>query len=106
MRVVLDTNVWVSALLWLGLPHKLLKLVAVGAIRVSMTPSLVEELREVLARSKFASVLATRRTSIAELMQGVLALVELYSPPALSGIILADLDDDAVIVCALAAKAQ
>ena len=106
MRVVLDTNVWVSALLWLGLPHNLLDLAEAGTIILAMTHPLVKELREVLARPKFASALAARRTSVATLMQGVLVLVELYSASTLVEAVAADADDNAVIACGLAAQAQ
>lgn len=106
MRVVLDTSVWVSALLWLGLPHRLLELAETGALTLVMSPVLVEELRGVLARPKFASALATRSANVVELIQGVLAYVELYSAPALTGVVPADPDDDAVIACGLAAQAQ
>ena len=59
-----------------------------------------------LARPKFASVLAVRRTSVAELVQGVLMLVELYLTPDLTGVVPDDPDDDAVIACGLVAQAQ
>ena len=48
VRVVLDTSVWVSALLWTGLPHQLLKLIEKTKIIVVISPVLVKELREVL----------------------------------------------------------
>ena len=71
-----------------------------------MSPALIEELGEVLARPKFASPLKIRTTSAPELMQGVLAQVELYSPLTLPGVVPADPDDDAVIACGLAARAR
>ena len=50
VRVVLDTSVWISALLWLGLPHRFLQLAYEGRITIYMTLPLLQELSEVLAR--------------------------------------------------------
>ena len=48
VRVVADTNVYVSALLWTGIPHRLLRLAEEGALTLVTTPAIMEELREVL----------------------------------------------------------
>ena len=106
MRVVLDTSVWVSALLWTGLPHQLLKLIENGEIKAVISPVLVKELREVLGRDKFASILVARESSVPELMKEVLKQVELYEPVSVTGIVERDPDDDNVIACAIAGKVQ
>lgn len=106
MRVVLDTSVWISALLWLGLPHRILQLAYEGRITIYMTLPLLQELSEVLARPKFAPLLLRRKTSVSEIILGVVALVKFCEPAALSGIIPEDPDDDMVIACAVAANAK
>lgn len=53
-RLVLDTNVWISALLWAGPPNEILRIGESKRIVLVASPSIVEEAREVLARSKFA----------------------------------------------------
>lgn len=106
VRVVLDTSVWVSALLWTGLPHQLLKLIENGEIKAVISPVLVKELREVLGRDKFASILVARESSVPELMKEVLKQVELYEPVSVTGIVERDPDDDNVIACAIAGKVQ
>ena len=106
MRVVLDTSVWISALLWTGLPNQILKLIENGKIKAIISPVLVKELREVLGRDKFASILVARESSVPELMQEVLKQVELYEPASVSGIVERDPDDDHVIACAVAGKVQ
>ena len=106
VRVVLDTSVWVSALLWTGLPNQLLKLIENEKIKAVISPVLVTELREVLGRDKFASIMVARESSVPELMREVLKLVELYEPASVSGIVERDPDDDNVIACAIAGKVQ
>jgi len=38
MRVVIDTNLWVSGLLWRGLPGRLLRLAQAGQIELCLPP--------------------------------------------------------------------
>jgi uncharacterized protein len=52
-RVVPDTNVYISGLLWTGIPHRLLRLAEAGDVTLVTTPAIMEELREVLGRPKF-----------------------------------------------------
>ena len=49
MRIVIDTNIWVSGLLWRGMPWKLLCLVEAGEVELCMAPSMFVELVKVLA---------------------------------------------------------
>jgi len=57
MRIVLDTNVAVSALLWGGTPYRLIQAAADGALTLCTSPPLLAELRAVLARGHLASQL-------------------------------------------------
>ena len=49
MRVVIDTNIWVSGLLWRGAPWRLLRLAERGEIELCMSPEMLEELHKVLS---------------------------------------------------------
>ena len=48
MRVVLDTNILVSALLWRGTPHRCLLAVQAGLADLVVSPPILDELRVVL----------------------------------------------------------
>lgn len=48
MRVVLDTNILVSALLWRGAPYRCLLAVLAGLADLVVSPPILEELRTVL----------------------------------------------------------
>jgi len=48
MRVVLDTNILVSALLWRGTPYRCLLAVQAGLADLVISPPILEELRGVL----------------------------------------------------------
>lgn len=58
MRVVLDTNVVVSGLIWGGQPYQLLRAATDGEVELFTSPLLLDELREVLAREHLVSRLA------------------------------------------------
>lgn len=66
----------------------------------------MEELREVLGRSKFRPRLETLRTSVAELMESLLTLVEVIPDLPIEPVIKRDPDDDRILACALAAEAE
>ena len=53
MRLVLDTNVLVSAFLWNGIPGRLIELAGEKEIDLYTSRTLLAELSEVLHRKKF-----------------------------------------------------
>jgi len=106
VRVVPDTNVFVSALLWTGNPHRLLVLAEAGDLTLVTTPAIMEELGEVLGRRKFRLRIATLQTSVAELMEALLSVVEVIPDLAIEPVIKRDPDDDKILACAVAAQAE
>ena len=60
MRLVLDTNTALSALLWGGTPGHLLDAAATGRIELASSTALLAELHGVMKREKFALQLARR----------------------------------------------
>ena len=106
MRVVLDTNVVVSALVWGGTPFKLLQAATDGIIDLYTSPVLWTELREVLAREHLASRLIAQQSSIEQAagLYGELAIR--VSPLTTPRVVANDPDDDHVIACAVAANAK
>ena len=104
LRVVIDTNVLLSGLLWHGAPHVLLERVRAGTLGLVSSPAILGELENVIARPKFDVILARSNTSreiaLAELRQ----LAEVIEPPRLDTPVCRDPDDDAVLALALAAQ--
>ena len=104
LRVVIDTNVLLSGLLWHGAPHVLLERVRAGTLGLVSSPAILGELENVIARPKFDVILARSNTSreiaLAELRQ----LAEVIEPPRLESPVCRDPDDDAVLALALAAQ--
>lgn len=105
MRVVLDTNVIVSALLWGGPPRAILRAARDGRVELVTCPAFLDELQDVLSRPKFAERLSRANVNTAELVHGFGALASIVAPATIEPVVAADPDDDVVLACAVAADA-
>lgn len=106
MHLVLDTNTAVSALLWRGPPHHLVVRSRGLSLTLFSSPILLAELEEVLGYPKLAKAVAASGLTPAQLRQRYQRLVSVIEPAEIAPIILADPDDDHVLACAMAAKAE
>jgi putative PIN family toxin of toxin-antitoxin system len=106
LRLVLDTNTVVSALLWQGPPHQLIFRSGTLPLLFFSSPVLLDELEEVLGYSKLAKAVATTHLTPAQLRQRYQRIVTVVEPAVVPPTVLADPDDDHVIACAVAAKAD
>lgn len=106
IRVVLDTNVVVSALIFGGQPLKLLELAADGTIILCTSPILLEELADVLQRSHLAKRLSAKASSVERALADYGELAIIVEPCDVPRVVPDDSDDDHVIAAAIAAGAQ
>lgn len=106
MRIVIDTNVLLSGLLWKGLPHNLLNQVRFGGIELVMSHVLFDELAEIIVRPKFASILQRTTVTHQQILSELHVLADMVAAPSLPHPVCRDPDDDAVLACALAAQAD
>ena len=106
LRLVADTNTVVSALLWHGAPHRLFEAIQTEELSFYASRALIDELAEVLTRRKLARAVQASGKSASALLAQYQALVQLVQARALRQTVSRDPDDDAVIACALAARAD
>jgi hypothetical protein len=106
VRLVLDTNVALSGLLWQGTPGKLIDACQARQIELASSAPLLAELHEVLKRDKFALQLAARGISAQTIFDGYAAMVTIVTPATIAPTIVEDPADDAVLACALSARAD
>ncbi len=106
MRVVLDTNVVASALLWGGTPERLIELAGEGTLEFFTSEALLAELAGILGRSKFARKLRQKNVSAAEIVARYREIAEAVESAPIEEAALRDPDDAAVLACALAARAD
>lgn len=105
MRIVVDTNVWVSGLLWRGLPWDILHLAETGQVELCMAPAMLAELAEVLSDERLKPRWEELGLCLADLVvyAGNLAIVVEIAGG--EPIVSADPDDDKFLRCALEAGA-
>ena len=98
LRLVLGTNVVVAGLLCNGSPRRLIEWAIDGkAVELFSSPVLLDELRNTLAYSKFASRIQSFGTNIEALVGQYTALVSLVLPASVPRVVINDVDDDHVI---------
>lgn len=105
MRLVLDTNVVTSALLWGGVPRLLLQAAREQSVALFTSTPLLAELTDILNRRKFERKIAASRLTVDRLVDAYAQLAVLVRPVPTPRIA-PDPDDDVVIGTALAAKAD
>jgi putative PIN family toxin of toxin-antitoxin system len=105
MRLILDTNVVVSGLLWNGSPRLLLDACTTSPGLAFTSVELLRELCETLSKPKFSDKLAASGHSVSDLVKlyaDSIGVVRPVTVPRLAP----DPDDDVVIGTAIAAKAN
>jgi putative PIN family toxin of toxin-antitoxin system len=100
-RVVADTNIYVSALMFAGLPGSLLDLGLLQAFILVTSPPLLDELEDKL-RVKFG-VTPQDAATIRTKLEGV---ADVVVPDFILDLVEDDPDDNRVLECAVAGKAD
>jgi len=106
MRLLLDTNVVASGLLWNGAPAQLLESAKNNLVELCSSRILLAELARILRRDKFSKAVSASDLTVDDLVLGYVELVTLITPLEIPPTILADPDDDHVLACAIAAQAD
>ncbi|MYN38194.1 putative toxin-antitoxin system toxin component, PIN family [Duganella sp. FT109W] len=106
MRLVIDTNVIVSALIARGVPYELLQAARGNRFEIYTSIELLDELEAVLRRKKIASRLTIMQRRPDELRQKFEQVSCRITVPRPYPQIARDPKDDIVLACALAAQAS
>lgn len=101
MKVVFDTNILVSAMLWRGSPYRCLLAIRAGLAELILSPPIIDEFRNVLAK-KFALT----REEVEEGIALVQESARLIGIPGTLRVVTDDPEDDKFIETALVAGAQ
>ena len=100
-RVVLDTNVFISAIFWRGSPHKIVEMALNGRIKVMTSVDILAELQEVMKNKFNAS-----DEFIQDQLNAIMTYAELTSPNKKVRAVNADPDDNKILECALSSNAD
>lgn len=97
MRIVLDPNVVLSALLWRGTPHHLLAAILQHSnIQLFSSTALLEELADVLTRPSAAKRLALIGKTAREVLADYVDAIELAELATVPRVVVGDIDDDQI----------
>ena len=102
VRIVLDTNILVSGLLYSGKPRQLIDLAVHGKIEIVSSTEMIEELRDVLSRAKFS----LGKEEQAKMVDFVVRLSHITILKSKFKVIKNDPDDDMVINTAYDGEAE
>ena len=106
MRLVVDTNVLVSAFLWQGTPSRLIELAGEKECQLFTSRVLIDELAGVLQRKKLAKQVQATGLTAAQMLRNYQRLATTVTVRQLAQQVSRDVDDDAVLACALVAQAD
>jgi putative PIN family toxin of toxin-antitoxin system len=101
VRAVADTNVYISALNFGGLPDEVLALARQGQIQLCISVPILAEIEGVLLR-KFA----WSEPRVRQALQAIREFTELIHPEETLAVIADDEPDNRILECALAARAE
>lgn len=102
MRVVIDTNVFISGIFWTGPPHQILMAWQQNQFKLAVTPAILEEYKRVsdIIGKKYPNI------DLNFIIEWVTQHAELFAAINLSKPIFRDPDDDKFIACAIAADTK
>lgn len=107
MRVVLDTNTLVSGVISPGgPPRRLIDGARTQAFELCSSATLLAELLDVLSREKFAARLTCAGLTPQSIVGDLRRLVYLATPQEVRRVVENDADDDHVLACAVAGRAD
>lgn len=105
-KIVLDTNVWVSALLWGGKPAAIIEAAEQGKVNISISEDIVAEISQVLAYHKFQRIYQATGLRREDLIEQVLKTAKFVKVTNKLQVIHEHPADNKFIESALAAKAE
>jgi putative PIN family toxin of toxin-antitoxin system len=102
VKVVLDTNVLISAIMFGGKSRDILEMGISGKIKIAISQDILKELAEVLIGKKFRTPIAFVQQTIHELSE----IAELVIVTVRINAVENDPDDNRILECAVSAKAD
>jgi len=101
-KAVLDTNVLISAIVFGGIPRKILNEVINGRLKVAISREILHQIQRILLGKKFKYP----EEVVNAITNQLAILCEIVSPAQRVEIVRSDPADNRIIECALEAKAQ
>jgi len=101
LKVIIDTNVAVSGLLWAGPPNRILKWARDGVLEIIGCEEIIDEVKRILKYDKFARRISALNSSPAEVLAYYMNLLKFVpSPDSIPGAIRKDPFDNVFLALA------
>lgn len=101
MRVVYDSNIYISGIFWRGVPRRVLELARQGKVRVSISLPILSEISRTLLGRKFG----LSEAEVDRILRDILSYTERCTPREKLDVVKADPDDNKVLECAVESRA-
>src|SRR3989304_8720918 len=106
LRLVLDTNVWVSAMIWGGSPARIVKAAEEGKVCIITSEEIVNEISRTLAYPRLKRVYEDAGISQQQMITAVLQITKLLDVKTKIHVVAEDPADDKFLECAVDSKAD
>lgn len=106
MRVVFDTNVLISGLLWKGATSALFDLVDDGSVELCVTPAIIEEINRVIAYSKITQQLRRVGVNPEDVLEYLLQHALVFEDVTFVRLVTDDPSDNMFINCAIISSSE
>jgi uncharacterized protein len=106
LKLVLDTNVWVSAMIWGGSPARIIEAAEKRIVCLITSDEILDEISRTLMRPKLKRSCDLKGISQQQVTEAVLRLSMLVEVKSKIHVVREDPADDKVIECAVDSKAD
>lgn len=106
LKLVLDTNTFISAFFWEGNESELFDQIETGKAKLFITKEILTEVENVIRRPKFKEVLFLTNQEPEEIIEKIVSVSNLVIGPDLNINICRDPEDNNFLECAELAKAD
>jgi putative PIN family toxin of toxin-antitoxin system len=106
MKAVLDTNILVSATFWNGDPYRIVIRAEKGDFELLLSPEIIREFTEVLNYDDIRRKILDKDLSFRLTVAKITSVAKIISPTVKLNIVKEDPDDNKILECALAGKAD
>lgn len=104
MKIVLDTNTWLSAIVWRGEANKIIEAIIDKKIEVIITQEILSEIIDVLNRERFEDFIENKKDKIEDLLRVIISISTLIETKNKIALIKEDPKDNIILEAASEAK--
>jgi len=104
MKVVLDTNVWLSAIVWRGEATKIIDARINREVEIIITKEILSEIVDILNRTRFKEFIENKQEKIEDLIRVILSISTFIETKTKLDVVKKDPKDNIILEAGLDAK--